>query len=61
MSKKSNYFKYEFTKNDVVSRPTSLQDINLEYLYDREDDMNWQAKARRLQNRRWRELKRQGA
>ncbi len=42
----------------VLNRPTSVEGLSFEDLYEELSD-NWQEKSRRLQARRWRKIKHQ--
>ena len=42
----------------LTQKPTNLKDL-INYVYDEDDEISWEEKARRLQARRWRLLKNQ--
>ena len=44
------------TKRRLIAKPTKIEDIPFEDLYD-EISRDWEGKARALQIRRWRALK----
>lgn len=45
------------TKHNIVTEPTRIGDMDFEYLYE-EISRDWPEKARRLQARRWRAMRR---
>lgn len=50
-------FAKDVKKMHIINRPMSLSDITFDDLYEEISD-HWEEKARRLQQRRWRQLSR---
>jgi hypothetical protein len=46
-------------KFKLLTKPTKVEDLSLEDLYEKNLTDDWEEKAQRLRTRRWRKLKQQ--